>query len=306
MFLVVDFPLMDSSGEVPGEHSLYSEDVHRLFRGAAEIGKLLTYIAWTLEVTIAACAAFGLLAPNASLRSWLPLIVLLLAIVAVCFRTYAQSVRRYAERCRRESASSYAHGVDMQAGAVAFLHSDAPPLADWIARRLPAGSLAEYYDPKSTAGEGRLREVYAHSAFVTWHLLRSWSYTLAVIAFLLIITSFVIMYRIVIEPIAQLSSDIVLDIMCSFILAFLFLRVLEAAISARSGTHDTRIIAERLTTRPLPSGAALTSIINAYDFERSGGSLIPTVFYRYQRTRLARLWELCRRDLEHGRDRTDQ
>lgn len=273
------------------------EQVHALFRGSAEIGKKLRTFALLCELAAGVLAAYGVFAQGGSWAAWEPLVAFGLVAAALFVRAFAVHLERFAESCRWESIRAYAAGTDIEFARLSSLRSDALVWAERIASRLPASSMDDYYEPECPEGEARLREIYASSAFHTWHLLRNWAWIIGLVGVVLLVGTFVIVYGLATNPLPTETTADVLDALCSIVLAVLSLRALETAFSAWNAASSTRKIADALVSKPVTSGKALDGLVRDYDFERTGCAPIPTWLYKWRRDELSREWQICKKSL---------
>ncbi len=273
-----------------------TETVHRVFRGAIETAKLFAFIALCFEGSMAILAAGNTLgwSPIRDGAKWLPLGALILSVLSVCFRAYASHARSYAHRCKKTAARAYASGLEVEMITASNAEGDAPLFAEFMASHLPAQTLDQYYEPKSPIGEDRLREMYAHSAFFSRSQLRIFGIYSAVLALILFAFVFVAIYGL--AAVAAVSEtdvatrQVVLDTLCSIVLAVLFVRSSETAIATLILASSIRGIEDALFKRP--SGEELRVLTDAYDLELAGGRDTPTILYRILRKRLAFRWSI--------------
>jgi hypothetical protein len=149
-----------------------TQEVHDLFRGAAEVGKLARTVALGAEVVAVAIALHGIFSENSSIAAWRPFVAFVLAVGSWGLREYASRASNFSEECRRSSIRAYAAGISIPGSRCSSFRLNAPWLAPWMARQLPSGALDDYYEPQHPPGDARLREIYAHSSFYTWQNLR--------------------------------------------------------------------------------------------------------------------------------------
>lgn len=272
------------------------ERVHSLFRGAAEFGKRLRAFAFLIEVATGVGAVVGVFTESGPGAIWWPLLSFILIGVARVLRVWASRVARFAEVCRRESAVAYALGLTISPARMTTLCSDAPPWAERIAARLPASTLAEYYEPECPEGEARLREIYANSSFHTWRLLRSWSYVLGITASILFISTLCIMYWLASAE-GQMDGRLdIINALFTIALAIIAVQVLESLFNSIASYRTTRNITDSLLRQPLPSGEALLSLVREYDSERTDAPPVPTRIYKWKREKLSEDWDECKKE----------
>lgn len=263
-----------------------AERVHTRFRGASELSKLARLLALVVDCIAATLACLGIF--GALKSPWVPLLIFILAVVSVAIRSFSATVRSFAHRCRRSSLRAFCSDADVDRITESNTAVDAPIGADWFAKRTPAQNLTEYYEPVCPPGEQRLRELYAHSAFYTWRLLRIYSRVASVWGVLVFALSFFVIYGLATNPPAPDTRDSVLEALCTVILVLLCIRAIETAVAANSSSNEARQIEEGLLKKP--SGQALAEIADAYDIERAAGPDVPTSLYRAMRNGLQRQW----------------
>lgn len=270
--------------------------VHSLFRGAAEVAKRLRRVAFGIDVVVAAVAAYLVFAENDALEAWHPLVAFLAVALARALRVRSRESDRFAEVCRRESARAYACGGTISPARLSSLRSDAPWRSLREAQKLPASTLEAYYEPTCPVGEPRLREIYANSAFHTWHLTRFWFWCLAAGFVLLTIISAVAVYWVANTDGELTGRTEIIEALFSFVLALFWLELAEALYSAFGSYRSARTTCQRLLSRPLPVGDVLRGLVRDYDFERTGSPAVPTFLYRVDRQRLEGEWAECRHE----------
>lgn len=273
------------------------EQVHILFRGSVEMGKKLRALALCFEFIAGVLAVYGVFAQGGNWNAWQPLLAFALVAASLGARAWAEHLERFAEICRRESARAYATGAEIGHARLSSLKSDAPSVAEWLANRLPSSTLDTYYSPDCPVGEDRLREIYANSAFHTWHLLNRLAWIIGFLGVSLFLVTFAVVFGLATKPLPPEATARVLDALCSIVLTVISLRAIEVAISAGKSASVTRKIADALITQPLPSGDTLEKLIRDYDFERTGAPPVPTWLYKWRRRRLAEGWLSCKRAL---------
>jgi hypothetical protein len=263
-----------------------AEKVHARFRGSSELSKLMRLAALLVDVVAATFACLGIFG---TLKSpWVPLSLLVLAVVAALLRGLADAIRSFAQRCRRSSLRALCFDVDIDRVTESNTAVDAPLGTAWLANRTPPHSLAEYYEPTCPPGENRLRELYAHSAFYTWRLLRAYARIAAFWAAIVFAVSFVVIYGLATTTVTPASRDAVLEALCTVILVILCVRAFETATAAKASSNEARSIEEALLKKPI--GQQLVEIVDAYDIERAAGPDVPTTLYRVMRNRLQTQW----------------
>lgn len=280
--------------------SLSSEpvlQVHLLFRGASEVAKILRSVAFGFEVIVAASSAYLIFAENDALEVWHPLVAFLALALARVIRVKSRDIDRFAEGCRRESARAFACGGTISPRRLSSLRSDAPWISIDMANKLPASTLEAYYEPTCPIGQSRLREMYASSAFHTWHLARLWYRCLVVGLALLTCFSVVALYMVASTDGELVERAQMIEALFSFVLLFLWLELAEAVYAAWGTYRSVRPIGEDLLSPSLTTDNELRGLVHDYDFERTGGTSIPTFLYSLDRKRLEREWAECRLEL---------
>ena len=272
--------------------------VHSLFRGAAEVAKRLHHVAFGIDVVVAAVAAYLVFAEHDALEAWHPLVAFLAVALARALRVRSRESDQFAEVCRRESARAYACGDTISPARLSSLRSDAPWGSVREAQELPASTLEAYYEPTCPAGEPRLREMYANSAFHTWHLTRLWSWCLAASFVLLTVTSAAAVYWVANTDGELTGRTEIIEALFSFVLALFWLELAEALYSAIGSYRSARAICQQFLSHPLPAGDALRGLVRDYDFERMSSPAVPTLLYKLDRHRLENEWAECRQELD--------
>lgn len=263
-----------------------AEELHSLFRGGSEISKISKGIALAIELLAAALAVaqiFGKIN-----WPWLPLVVLIAAVLSAGLRSYSKNIRTFAQQCRRRSFRAFCLGNDLDPLIVSNASIDAPSFTKWVAKKLPARNLNEYYEPKSLPGERRLLELTAHSSFYTWRLLGAHAFLSTLWAILIFVVSFTTIYSLASGSADAHLNRAVLDALCSVALVQLCVRAIEASIEAYSSSSEARKIEEALMQKP--QGLDLLEIVNSYEIERAGGFDAPTSLYRLMRNKLQNEW----------------
>jgi hypothetical protein len=269
------------------------EEVHALFRGAAEVAKRLRLVAGVLELLAAVVAFEGIAAD--SVASWQPLVAFLCLLIAAFLRMRSEATNAFAQRCRRVSIRAFAEGMDLQAGTCTTFRSDAPLCAARMSAKLPATTLYDYYQPYQAPGEKRLRELYAHSSFYTWRLATYATWFYGLLAAVVGLSTVVVLNGIVVSDATLATRAAALDALFSVVLAALTLRLVELAVASHGASDSARDIANALIKQPLPSGNDLDSLVIEYDVERVSAPAPSTVLYRICRNRLERDWHDRRR-----------
>lgn len=265
-----------------------AQRVHSLFRGAAEFAKSLRFYALLMELAAAVISLVGILGP-ANLKSpWLPLLLLGLTALSTVLRAAAGQFGAYSHRCRKISLRAFSFGREVDHLTVLLLDDDAPPLVDRFVSKLPAQSLDDYYEPTCPPGESRLAELYAHSAFYTWRLLRVYGFLLGALGIVVFVGSSAVIYWLASDAASSADRKSVLEAICTVILVLLSVRALDMAWSALSSSWSVRSIENTLLT--VPRGEALTDLVDSYDIETARAPSPPTIIYRLRRNSLASKW----------------
>lgn len=274
-----------------------TQEVHDLFRGAGEVSKWLRVAALSGEIAAAGIALHAILLKGSDVAIARPLLAFGLALGTWALREYATHVDQFAERCRRISIRAYANGDSVSPGRCSTLRSAAPVGATALALRLPATALEDYYEPSMPVGEERLRELYAHSSFYTWRLLRATAWLYGIGAGAVFGIALVVLYQLAASDTPPLPRPLALEAIFSVLLAVLGLRGLSLMAACAFGASGAKKVAEGLIADPLPTGPRLLELADAYDFERMGAPSPPTILYKMNRDRLAEDWAHRRRAL---------
>lgn len=274
---------------------------HRLFRGASELTKIVRHFAFWLEFCAALVAALGALEVK-PLGPWTPLVLVMLMAGSTALRIWSRRTQSYSERCRRLSARAYAAGDD-SIGVVLLseLRADAPVGAERFGLRLPAATLDEYYEATKDPGLPRLREVYAHSAFYSWRLLRRTGVCLVILAVAVFCVGAAAIYGLAVEPPESTAAERILDFVCSFVLVGLSCRALDAGVEACSAASESRAVAQGLIEQADPG--QVSELCVRYDMERSSGPPVPTIIYKRSRGALQEEWHERRKALDEQSER---
>ena len=273
-----------------------AQTIHTMFRGSAEATKRIRQSALVLDLVAAGIAAYGVLSGDVLWGGWASLVLLMLMLTATGLRIWSRGIQSYSERCRRVSARAFAHGRDVGAAVQSGLVADAPMLTQRLAKKLPAGTLEAYYEPTKPPGSARLQEMYAHSSFYSWRLLRSTGALFLVSGTLIAIIGAVVIYGLAVDPPSATTAGRVLDVVCSLVFVALPAKAIDAGIAALVGARDSRGVADELiATADSERIAELTSL---YDMERNSGPLVPTLIYRLSRDSLQKEWHSRRAALD--------
>lgn len=272
-----------------------AENIHLLFRGSSEVAKWLRFLAMLIEIAVATFAATNSLIEIFSPLPWAPAASTFALILALVLRMRARSITAFAEKCRRSAVSAYASGADASAAAWTTAEADAPWLTRKWAGKLPTSTLDEYYECTRPPGASRFREIYAHSSFYSWRLLRATAKLHFAIALFLGGITCAVIYGLAAHPTAGPFSARLLDLVCSFVLLVLFCKAFEASFGAWSSSIACKELAECFMKDE--GDDALRRYTIDYDIERASGPSIPTRLYRCKRDQLQRLWHSRREDL---------
>lgn len=265
------------------------EEMHQLFRAASEIGKRFRMTALGFEVLAMVVALHGLVDLGVA-NAWRPLIAFAATVAGLVLRELASSRDRFAERCRQLSVRKFAMGGDVSAARASQLRLQGPSSATQAATKLPAANLNEYYEPTQPPGDARLRELYAHSSFYTWRLLRLSAILHSVVAGALLLVTILALYFLATTTTAVPGKDVVVDAVFTVVLGVLALRIVVEAVGHAKGAAEAHRIADALVAAPLPSEDVLVGLADDYDSERGSTSPAPTSVYRLWRDSLSIEW----------------
>jgi hypothetical protein len=295
--------MADTGGAPDGD----TQEVHDLFRGAAEVSKAARLVAFLFELVAVAIALEGIFSENSSIKAWRPLLAFGLTFASWLLREYASHASNFADQCRRAAMRAYATESVIARSRSSEFRSDAPLFAAKLAKLLPAKTLNDYYEPKFPPGEDRLRELYAHSAFYTWRILRVSASFYSLASAALFVTAVVVLYQLVIDgpltdpDVSTVARHQVLEALFSIVLGIVGLRGLAVSLASILGTIAMRKVADALIRTPLPAAADLDEWTESYDFERAGAPSPPTALYWLMRDKLAADWHHRRGALTAGR-----
>jgi hypothetical protein len=275
------------------------EEVHTLFRGSAETAKRFRIIGGACELLAAVVALRGI-ADDSVVASWQPLAAFLLLAAAVFFRMRADVAGAFAERCRRTSVRAFAENRQVPAGLCTTLRSDAPWCARRAAKRLPATTLRDYYEPSQPSGEQLLRELYAHSSFYTWRLTVTAAWVLGSLTIVVALATVATLYTVATSDAALLTRSAAVDVLFSVVLGAIALRLFEVTVSTFKASSAARETANSLVDVPLAAGEGLHALVNEYDIERASAPAPSTMLYRINRRSLERDWNDRRKALNGG------
>jgi hypothetical protein len=268
-----------------------TERVHRLFQGASEWAKILVRSAAVAEIGGAIVAVVSILWANEP-KPLVPLLILVLAVIAMALRTWSQVIKGYANKCRAMSRRAFAYDIDLSTRALSHAEDDAPFLCDRFARKLPTSTLEAYYEPTCVVGEPRLRELYAHSAFYTWSLLRIYALVAFIAGAVIFSAAFFCVYLLASHMLTLSDNQPVLEIVLTIAVAFFGIRSIEIGLNSHSCSKTVRDIEDQLAT--LPVGDELLRLAERYDIETTYGPSAPTLIYKLQRNALQRDWHARR------------
>ena len=267
--------------------------VHLWFRGASEVTKMLRRAGLLCELGAAGAAIWTILAKPQDASLWLPLAILGLTFFGSVLRSYSALANGFAHRCRRISLRAFCAGKDVDGLTVSTLDDDAPPFVDRFASNLPAKLLEEYYEPTTLPGAARQAELYAHSAFYTWRLLRVQSIVMLIVALIGAAASVIVIYYLAAVPYAQVDRRAVLEVVCTVVLLVVTVKGFEASWDAFSSSSSIRSIENALLKKP--KGEALKDLVDSYDIERAAGANPMTTIYDWWRDGLSKKWESRRK-----------
>lgn len=173
--------------------------------------------------------------------------------------------------------------------------SDAPAFAVRTAAGLPAANLEEYYELESAPRGARIREMYAHSAFYSWRLLRQTGWAHLAAGTVVAGVGASIVFGLALPSSSVATADKVLDIVCSLVFVTLAARAFERGVEALFQARGARAIADGLLE--IEDTGRVQDLLTEYDIERGGGIAIPTPIYRLNRNRLQLEWRERRQGL---------
>lgn len=263
-----------------------AEKVHLYFRGSSEVSKWAKTTALFLDLFSGAIAIAGIFG---SLKYfWVPLFILGSAVLSSALRSYANNIRSYSQRARRTSLRAFCLEIEIDPLTASNFSIESPVLAEWFASKLPAQSMNDYYEPVSPKGEIRLRELYAHSAFYTWRLLRISSFLAFIWSSIVFVGSFVVIYYLADAPRNIETTKGILESLSTVALVILCVRGVEYATTANLSAKEVRSIEESLQKKP--HGRSLIELADSYEIERASGPDVPTIIYYFLRNKLQKQW----------------
>ena len=265
-----------------------AEDVHQRFCKAREAAKRVRVVALAAEGGAVILALVRLMGGTASV--WVPLVILVFTLLDVVLRAYAEHLRLFGQHCRRLSLRAYARSTDIVGGALASTLLETPGGLGVLARGGPCKNLEEYYQATATVGDDRIREVYAGSAFFSSRLLQLYAHFLLGILLAFGAVSAMTLYRFAVtETYARATREKMVDAMCSVVLVYVLVRILETMERAYRVAGRFREVLRSLSREP--RGPELTELGEEYDLERSSGFEAPTTIYLLFDKRLTRAWK---------------
>jgi hypothetical protein len=267
-----------------------AEVVHRAFRGSSESAKLKRSLALIFEVT--AVVTSGLLLFDYFKNSGQSALLLLtFAAVPVVLRLWADHDAGLARPWRREALSAYINGRDLGPAERVRVLRRVPWLSSWLAARLPAQSLDEYYAATRQPGPQRNHEAYACSALYTAQLQKILFVSGVICLISVLIAVFVAMVLLFDSPPAAAVRDRLTQALCSIVCAVVVLRLFEFtaksffAWRSAENTVSTLIESNHVTNEEVCRASL------EYDFELVGSPTIPTWLYKLNRNRIEKVWK---------------
>lgn len=270
-----------------------TEKVHALFRGASEVRRFLQCLAVISDICAAGIGLFGIFAKPTDTGAWLPLLLLTFAALGSFLRAYSSAANSFAQRCRRISLRAFCNGNEVDTRTVSYLDDDSPPFVEAALQILTTKTLDEYYEPTTPPGPAREAELYAHSAFFTWRLLRAQSILLLILGLSILAGCGLMVYQLAASLQLSLDRHSLLESICTIILLAFSMRSLEASWDAHTSSNATRSIENALLE--LPSGTLLRDLTDSYDLERAAGANPMTLIYRALANHLSAKWRGRRR-----------
>lgn len=273
-----------------------AEIVHQAFRANSEFAKLLRRISLVFEILAGTLAGVGL---GEEQKNLMPFLALLSAGISLVVRLYIGGIESFAQTCRRQSIRAHGMGRDLNGKISSNAKSNTPRVGQWLVSRLHTNSLLEYYDSSLPPGEGRLRSMYAESAFWSWQLNRCYAWVLWSLAAIIGVTGVWLLYGLAQSEEHLANRALYLDVISSVVLAILFLRAVEAAFQVTGTARSTSKLADAFVCQPLVGGELLNELMTQYDIERCLAPQIPTLLYSMKHDKLTELWKLRKEDLAH-------
>ncbi len=266
----------------------HTSKVHLYFRGAAEVARKLRQASLLCELGAAGVALYTILAKPTTTAVWLPAGILGLTLFGTVLRSYSSKANGFSHRCRRISLRAFCEGKNVDTLTVSTLDDDTPPMVEWLANSMPAKGLEEYYEPTMPHGTKRLVELYAHSAFYTWRLLRIQAIATFLIGLAVLIGCVAVIYHLAVEPTVQTDRKAVLEAICTVVLLVVTAKAFHASWEAYSSYEQVRAIENALLNQP--SGETLIDLIDSYEIERAAGANPSGWIYRLRRRVLSAKW----------------
>jgi hypothetical protein len=265
-----------------------AERVHVLFRGAAEVTKSLRRGALCCDSLTTGISLYTVLAKPADSSAWLPLGILVIALVGMALRAYSSVANGFAQRCRRISIKAFCMGREVSPVIVSFLDDEAPPFVEMATSHLRAKSMLEYYDPTTPVGPLRMAELYAHSAFFTWRLLRMQAWITVTVAAALTVACAFVTYHL--AAVSGTTSDRrgILEAISTIVLLTVAAKGFEASWAAYTSCREIRSIENEILKTP--QGEGLEDLVDSYDIERAAGPSTSGVLYHWRCRTLAAKW----------------
>jgi hypothetical protein len=262
--------------------------VHILFRGASQVTRRLRQGALACELTAGTIAMVSILSKPQDPAAWLPLLIVGLTFGGTGLRAFSSSANGFAQRCRRISLRAFCAGRDVDLRTVEHLDDDAPAFVDFASRKLLERSVQGYCEPTTPPGAARQAELYAHSAFFTWRLLRLQAWLLFAIAAIVLLVCGVLIYSLAGLPNVEIDRHAALEAVCTVVLMVICLKAFEAGWESFTSYREIRSIESALLDRP--GGEALKDLTDSYDIERAAGASPMTFLYECCRRRLSAKW----------------
>jgi hypothetical protein len=266
-----------------------TERVHLLFRGAAEVTKLLRLGALCCDFVAAGISLYAVLGKPKDASAWLPLGILLFAIAGAILRAHSSAANSFAQRCRRISLQAFCKGCEVTPVTVSLLDDVAPLFVEKATSHLRAKSMREYYAPTIPSGPLRQAELYAHSAFFTWRLLRIQAWAAFAIAAVVTTACAVLIYHLAAVPETATNRRPILEAVSTIVLLSVGVKGFEAWGAAFSSYKEIRGIETAMLKRP--RGEELEDLVDSYDIERAAGPSTSGFLYNRYRATLAAKWD---------------
>lgn len=225
-----------------------------------------------------------------------PLIVLIFSIVAYTLRLRSDFIRVTAEKCRRISVRSFAFSKDVPEKTVIGMLDETPNI--WKLNKENFKRLDEYYKVIKKPGKSRLHEMYAHSSFFSWYLLKFTSIIYAIVFVALLSLSILVFYFLAIDSINdKMSVSNLLGIFCSIILANYTIKCFDRALSTYISHSQIKNIQDQLLDEHVSDVDSLT---RNYDSLVEKSHYIPTFVHKYNNASRSTKWERLQKALYGG------